>query len=187
MTDHLDDGRGTDPALVAAVEAVYARHNRWVPAHKFAEDGWTAAEVQRLAAIAHHGITHQTPAIELVDFSPGADPAATLFDALRNDVDSMTSPAHALSVASRQTALAWVALAVTAPDMDAWDDIARVQFPTIGSVSADESPQWLALGEFGTLAYAAGLTLAEATARHEQASGTQDLHTLAALRGWSLL
>ena len=108
---------------------------------------------------------------------PGQVPLFGLMTALR----SATVRLGALG-ANRAVLVGWVGLVAGAPTGEAFEDVSRL----LRTGPESDLAAWLALGDLGPLAYAAGLPLAEGVAG--LAAGTLDrdglLLVVAGLRGW---
>ena len=104
-----------------------------------------------------------------------------------NMIDSLDNRFERCWVDSRgsaDTVVAWLAALVAAPTVDEYDLLARLLLDPFPTDLVEARVAWLNLGDGGAIAYAAGLTLAEAMTRQTGTHSIDDLHVLAAMRGW---
>ena len=132
--------------------------------------------------LAEHAIRHRTYVVEmLLDNGPAAASVNSIMDSIVGDLKAL-----AVVGADAETGLAWETLLVSATTHQ--DFQAAAEHVLLLRTGGDEQREvvwaWFALGQFGALAYAAGLTLAEA--QSPEMWTTTDLLALALLRGWRL-
>ena len=152
------------------------------PLNRFLALAWTPADVRRLAELARHVRATGSAYVTMTSTS-----GLTPLKYMALDFAMITAGVIERGVPA-DVAFGWIEVYAYCPEQLALDDLIGMGSTYQGPNSLPV-PEWShALGEFAPLAWAAGLTLAEATARQADAGLVrEDLFLLATLRGYRLL